>query len=132
MKNWISAKPAGNILLTSFGILIIFHVLVLLGIIPADIIWGGQVGSLPLSLLTLEIIALVVTLLFALAVAAKTGYVKAGKFKPVATIGVWIVFAFLILNTLGNLASGVKAESLIFAPITLILAFCALRVAIEK
>ena len=132
MKKWIGAKLAGNILLVSFGILIVFHVLVLLGIVPSSIIWGGQVGALPLSLLTLEIIAFAVTILFTLAVAAKIGYVKAGKFQPVATIGVWIIFAFLILNTLGNLASGVKAESLIFAPITLFLAFCAFRLAIEK
>jgi len=38
----------------------------------------------------------------------------------------------LILNTLGNLASGVSFEKLIFAPITLVLAFCAFRLAIEK
>ena len=36
------------------------------------------------------------------------------------------------LNTIGNLASGVAAGNWFFAPLTLILAFFALRLAIEK
>jgi hypothetical protein len=38
----------------------------------------------------------------------------------------------MLLNTLGNLASGASFENLIAAPITVILALCALRLAIEK
>ena len=37
-----------------------------------------------------------------------------------------------ILNTIGNRASGVTVENLIFTPLTLVIAFCALRLAIEK
>jgi hypothetical protein len=80
----------------------------------------------------LEGIALLVTLIFTVIIAAKTDYLKADRFKPVINIGVWIMFAYLVLNTLGNLASGVAAENLIFAPLTLVLAFLALRLAIEK
>jgi hypothetical protein len=50
----------------------------------------------------------------------------------VVKVLVWIIFVFLLLNTLGNLASGVSAENFVFAPITLVLALCALRLAIEK
>jgi hypothetical protein len=80
----------------------------------------------------LEIVAIAVTLYFGYVIAAKTGYVNAGKFIGAVKVLMWIIFAFLLLNTLGNLASGVSAESFIFAPITLVLAFCALRLAIEK
>jgi hypothetical protein len=45
---------------------------------------------------------------------------------------VWLIFVFLLLNTLGNLASGVSFENLIAAPVTIILALCAFRLAIEK
>jgi uncharacterized membrane protein YhdT len=65
-------------------------------------------------------------------IAAKVDYIKAGRFRIIATVGVWIVFAYLLLNTVGNLVSAVSFENLIFAPITLILALCALRLAIEK
>ena len=56
---------------------------------------------------------------------------KTHKFTKATTVGTWIIFAFLILNTVGNLASNVSFERLVFAPITLILAFFAFRLAIE-
>jgi hypothetical protein len=130
MKKLGSAKLAGNILLFSLGLLLVFHILVLLKIVPANMMWGGQANAG--NIVMLEIIALAVTVFFGYVIAAKTGYVNAGKFAGVVNILVWIIFIFLLLNTLGNLASGVSAESFIFAPITLILALCALRLAIEK
>jgi hypothetical protein len=132
MKKLINAKLAGNILLAAFGLLIIFHILVLLRVIPAEIVWGGQIQGVPSNLITLETIALAVTLFFILIVAAKLGYVPAGRFAGGVNIGVWLIFVYLLLNTLGNLASGVTFEKLLFAPITIILALCAFRLAIER
>jgi hypothetical protein len=132
MKKLISTKLAGNILLFSLGSLFIFHVLVLLKIIPAAIVWGGQIKGVPANLVTLEVVALLVTGLFLLIVAAKTNYIQAGKLSGAVTIGVWLIFIYLLLNTLGNLTSGISLEKLLFAPITIILALCALRLAIEK
>jgi hypothetical protein len=132
MKKWISAKLAGNILLLALAMFAIFHLLVLVGVAPSNIIWGGQIQNSPTTLLTLEIIALLVTLLFAVIVAAKVEYIRVNRFQTALTIGVWIIFAYLVLNTVGNLASAVSVENLIFAPITLGLAFCALRLAIDK
>lgn len=80
----------------------------------------------------LEIIALVVRLVFILIIAAKTGYLQAGKLKGLVNIGVWLVLIFLLLNTLGNLASGVSFENLIAASTSTSLAFCAFCLAIEK
>jgi hypothetical protein len=79
MKKLISAKLAGNILLASLGLLLIFHILVLLKIVPADIMWGGQANAD--NLIMLEIVALAVTLFFGFVIAAKTGYVNVGKFS---------------------------------------------------
>jgi hypothetical protein len=131
MKKLINVKWAGNLLLIAFGALAIFDILILLNIVPSDIVWGGQIKDSATKLI-LETIALFVTFLFAAIVAAKMDYIKAGKFKKAVNIGVWIILGYLILNTLGNLASGVSFENLIFAPITVVLAFCALRLAIEK
>ena len=132
MKKLISAKLAGNILLFSLGLLFLFHVLVLLKVIPAGIVWGGQIKGVPANLVTLETVALLVTAVFILIVAAKTGYLQAGKLSGAVNVGVWLIFAYLLLNTLGNLASGISLEKLLFAPITIILALCALRLAIER
>ena len=132
MKKLISEKLAGNLLLISFGLLVIFDILILLNIVPSSIVWGGQIKNSATNLIILELIALGVTFIFAIIVAAKMDYIKSGGFKKAVNIGVWVIFAYLILNTLGNLASGVSFENLIFAPITLALAFCAFRLAIEK
>jgi hypothetical protein len=132
MKKLISAQLAGIILLAAFGLLFLFHILVLFGIFPADIVWGGQIRGVQANLVTLETIALIVTALFMIIIAAKLGYIQAGKLSGAVNIGVWLIFAFLLLNTLGNLASGVTFESLFAAPLTIILALCALRLALEK
>jgi hypothetical protein len=131
LKKLISLKVAGNILLGSLAVLFVFDILLLLRVIPATMVWGGQISEAANNLVPLEVTALVVTLVFAVIIAAKMEYIHAGRFKLGVTVGVWIIFAYLILNTIGNLASGVRFENLIFAPITVILAFCALRLAIE-
>ncbi|WP_303773595.1 hypothetical protein [Anaerolinea thermophila] len=128
----MSAKFSGNVLLAAFGALVVLHLLILLGVVPAGIVWGGQIGTSTERLFTLEIIALVLTLLFMGIVAVKMEYVRAGGFRKAANVGVWVIFAYLVLNTVGNLASGVSFENLIFAPVTVFLAVCAWRLAIEK
>ena len=132
MKKLINAKLVGNVLLIALGLLAIFDILVLLNVVPSNVLWGGAIKGSTTNLLVLETIALFVTFVFAIIVAAKIDYIRAGKFKKVVNIGVWVIFAYLLLNTVGNLASGVSFENLIFAPITVVLAFCAFRLAIEK
>ena len=132
MKKLISAQLAGIILLAAFGLLFLFHILVLFGIFPADIVWGGQIQGVQANLVTLETIALVVTALFLVIIAARLGYLRAGRLSGLVNAGIWLIFAFLVLNTLGNLASGVTFESLFAAPLTILLALCALRLALEK
>ena len=130
MRNLISVSIAGNILLLAFGLLAILHVLILIGLVPADIVWGGRIGDSAANLVMLEIFALVTSALFGAIVAAKLGYILAGHFTRAITIGLWIVFAYMILNTAGNLAASTTAEKL-FALLTILLALCALRLALE-
>ena len=132
MKKLISEKLAGNLLLISLGLLAIFDILIILNVVPSNIVWGGRIKDPAANLIVLELIALVVTFIFAIVIAAKMNYIKAGRLIQAVNIGVWVIFAYLILNTLGNLASGASFENLIFAPITLVLALCAFRLAIEK
>jgi hypothetical protein len=132
MNKLISTKLAGNLLLGSLGLLAAFHILVLLRVLPADIVWGGAIQNSTTSLFPLEIISLLVTLLFAVIISAKAGYIKAFRFQTAVNIGVWVVFAILLLSMIANFASGVAFENLIFAPIAVVLALCAYRLAIEK
>lgn len=132
MKRLISVKLAGSVLLIALALLAILHVLILFKVVPSGIVWGGQIGGSPGNLVVLETIALLVTLLFALIVAVKAGFVRTTRLKRAAGPGMWLVFAYFALNTIGNLASGVSTERLLFAPITILLALLALRLALEK
>ncbi len=131
MKKMLPLKESAVVLILAFAAIFILHVLVILGIVPIDVAWGGQVSEGSTALWVLEIFALLVTILFAFFIAAKSGLWPIQSGKRSIKIGAWLVFAYLLLNTLGNLASEVTVERFVFAPITLILAVLSLRVAIE-
>jgi len=132
MKKVMSSNLAGKILLATFILMLILHILILSQIIPANIVWGGQINEDQSNLVPLEIVAILVTLVLTGIVAAKIDLINAGKFKKATNVGMWVVFAYLILNIFGNFASGISAETLFFGPLTIVMAFCALRLAIEK
>lgn len=132
MKKIISANLAGKTLFGAFILLLVLHLLILLQVVPSNIVWGGQLNVDGSNLLQLEIVAITLTLVFVGIVAQKLKLLKIGKSKKAINVGIWIIFAYLILNTLGNFASGVTAETLFFGPLTIILALCALRLAVEK
>jgi hypothetical protein len=83
-------------------------------------------------LVTLEIVSLAVTLLFAAVIAARANFIQQGKFKRTTTIGVWLSFAYFTLDTIGNLFSLSNIESLIFTPITILLSLLTLRLALVE
>lgn len=132
MKKIMKADLAGKILLGAFGLLLVLHILIIARVIPADIVWGGQIEADGSNLMQLEVVAITLTLFFAGIVAAKIRSLQANKSNILITIGMWVVFAYLVLNALGNFASGVSAETLFFGPLTIVMALCALRLAIEK
>ena len=131
MKNLISTRLSGTILIISFVLLFIFHVLVILGIIPYEIIWGGQLKD-PSSLILYEGLALVLIIIFILIVTVKTGYIKFSKFRIAVNIAVWIICIYFLLNTIGNLSSGISAEKMIFAPVSILITFFAFMLATGK
>ena len=132
MKKIMNANLAGKILLGAFGLLLLLHILIIAQVMPADFVWGGQVEADGSNLMQLEIVAITLTVFFAGIVVAKIRSLQANKSNILITIGMWVVFAYLVLNTLGNFASGVSAETLFFVPLTIVMALCALRLAIEK
>ncbi|UUZ86266.1 hypothetical protein LJK88_24365 [Paenibacillus sp. P26] len=130
MKRLISAKLSSLILMVLNILLLGLHLLILLGIVPYAFVWGGQIhGS---SLILFEAAAILITALFLFLVALKAGYIGHGRFRRTTTIGIWVMFAYLLLNTAGNLASQASIETLIFTPVTVIMALLVLRLALER
>ena len=131
IRNIIGARQAGTVLLVLMILLLIMHVLILFRVLPYDMVWGGRIED-EASVVPYEAAALVVMSLFLSVVAIKTGYLKADRLRRAAGIGMWVVFGYFILNTVGNFASAVWLENLIFGPLSIVLALLSLRVALER
>lgn len=131
MKKLISFKLAGDISIIILVLLIVFHILILIGIIPHTIVWGGRIEG-GASLIKFELFGLATSFLFLFIILAKVEYLKLKKFRKIINIAVWIVLVWFLLNILGNLLSTASLEKLIFTPISIILSFSVFRLAIEK
>lgn len=132
MKKLINPNLAGQILIGAFFLMLIMHFLILFQLLPSSFIWGGQVSEDGSNLVQLESVAILVTLLFTAITVLKMREIRAGSSKTWINVASWIVFGYLVLNTLGNFASGVSLETLFFGPLTILMALCALRLSLEK
>ena len=131
MKKIISLKLAGNLSIAIMALLMIFHILMLSGLLPSDIVWGGhQTGAE--SMQQMELASLAITCFFLFIIMLKMNYIPFKIHKNVITIVLWLMFAWFLLNIIGNLAAATVLEKAIFTPISIVLMLLILRLAIEK
>ncbi|MCX7909608.1 MAG: hypothetical protein N2560_08855 [Ignavibacteria bacterium] len=107
-------------LITILSGLIIFHLLVLLKVIPYDIVWGSRVKS-EKDLFRLEMISLLINLFFLFSTLIYVIALPLKFPKIIMTIILWTMVALFGLNTLGNVLSKNKLEQRLFAPLTVLL-----------
>jgi hypothetical protein len=110
-------------LATLFTILsgvILFHVLILCGVIPYDIVWGGRLTS-PAQMQRLEVVSLLLNLLMLAVVSVRAGFMGKGMPPRVTTVALWAMCGLFALNTVGNLLSQNELEQIIFTPLTAVL-----------
>jgi hypothetical protein len=130
MKIFFSKDASGKVLLVAFALLIIFQFLILVNFIPYNVAWAGQLTKD--NYVIMSLISIIIIILFMAIIAIKLQYILKGKVDIIGTIGAWIIFIYLILNTMGNIASAVSIENLVFAPITIIMAVFSLFFALSK
>lgn len=128
MKKLLSLKTATAGILIILSLIIIFHLLVISSLVPSAIVWGGTVVG-ENQLWVMESIAIAINLVMLLFVAVYAGIIKAKLHRTILKAGFWILFAFFLLNTLGNLLAMHSIESYIFTPLTLLLALFCFRIA---
>ncbi len=131
MKKFISTRFATNSLLVLFSMFTVFHVLVLVGVLPYTIVWGGKIQS-QAQMQTMEAVSLGIMLSMLGVTASYARLLPIQLPAKLFKVIFWAMFALFALNTLGNLASVNDFERLVFTPITLVLAIFSLRLAIEK
>ena len=125
------SKIASYGLIFLFSTAMIFHLLVLTGIINYNIIWGGRINN-PTEMYIFESISLGTNILFLFIVLLKMGLLKINISIKVINIGIWIMTILFTLNTVGNLLSNNDLEKVIFTPLTFVSAILCAIMALDN
>lgn len=131
MKKLISERFAAIALLSLLLLFLLFHFLVMLGVIPFEIVWGGRLKDRS-QMLRSETVSVIINLLMLAVVGIKAKMIEVVLPQLLVRLILWIMFALFILNTLGNLFSLNQFEQLVFTPVTFLLALFSLRLAISR
>lgn len=123
----ISFRFAINLILSILGILVVFHLCVLSGLIPGDIVWGGKFQN-ESQLMKFEILSVIINAFMILIVAMKGQYVRIRLPIKLLDIILWLMTLLFMLNTIGNLFANTLTETIIFTPITIILTVLCFRI----
>ena len=113
-----------------FSFIFVYHLLILLRLIPYEMTWGGRLESAE-QMYRFEAASLALNFLFVIVVIAKSRLVSQHKTTRWLNGILWLMVVLFILNTLGNLASLNSLETYIFTPVTFVLAILCWRLAIE-
>lgn len=135
MRKIIPFRVAAIINTTLLGIVLLFHLAIIAGILffdyaPVDFLWGGRLET-PEELLSFEIVSVLINLVALFFTAVRAGYISIPRLQKAARVVMWLLFVLFFLNTIGNFV----AESLFekfFAILTIALALFSLRLALKK
>jgi hypothetical protein len=127
-----TVRLAANVATVLFIVVIILQLLLAAGILPITMAWGGLQSELTPTLRAASLVAVVILAFFAYVIRRRAGLV--GDKPPGTGIKIlsWIITAFMLLNSLGNLTSQSMGEKILFTPITLILVAACFVVSISK
>lgn len=130
IKRLISERVAIIGMLVLFCLIIVFHLSVLVAIVPFDIVWGGRLKTRE-EMITFELVSIVLNVLMLTVVGIKTNLVKIKVNKTIQKGIFWMMFVLFAINTIGNLFALNNWETTIFTPITFLLALFSLRLAVS-
>ncbi len=122
---------ASSLLIVLFSVTIVFHLLILVKVIPYAIAWGGRLKN-DNEMFVFETVSIVLNSLFLFVGINKHKHMKLGKSNKFVTIMLWIMFALFALNSIGNLFSINSFEKIVFTPVTIVLSIACFILARNK
>ena len=129
MKLLFPERLAATGLLVIFALTLLFHGLVVTGVIPFGIVWGGRLQT-PEQMLAFETVSIALNALMLAAVAAWAGHWRVAVSARLLRGLLWLMAGLFVLNTVGNLLSANATEKALFTPLTLLMALLSLRLAL--
>ena len=132
MPNRSVARFAGHLATILLVVTIVLQLLLAMGVLPISMAWGGRQTALTTGLRLASLAAVVILALFAYVIRRRAGLTRSGSPSPTIKVFSWLITAYLLLNTLGNVTSLSVGEKLLFGPISLLLALSCLVVSLSK
>lgn len=132
MNEWvkkIDPTLAAKILLFGFLAIVVFHLSIIVGLVPFEIVWGGRLETRE-QMLVFESVSIVINGLVIYLLLEKTGFVPRRVPGRVMRVFMWLLMGLFFLNTIGNLLAETLFERLAFTPVTLISALLFYRLAL--
>jgi len=135
MRKLISFKTAINLCLVIFGLFVVFHLAIIMGIVffnfvPIDFLWGGRMETKE-QLLVFEFISLFIQVLCLFIILIRAEYLQMPRFMKIVKVAIWVLFLLFLLNTFGNIVAKTSFENF-FGIVTGLLALLSFRIGIEK
>lgn len=107
-----------NILVAISVLATIFHVLILVRVIPYEITWGGRLKTVE-EMYVFESISILINSFFIFILFQKGEYIRYFLGKKTVNLFLWIFFTIFALNTIGNVFAKTNFEKY-FAIVTLL------------
>ena len=107
-------------LISIYSLTIVFHILVLIKVIPYKIVWGSKLKT-DSDMFKLETVSVILNIFFLLIILSISNYIPFSINERVLTVLLWLMAVLFLFNTVVNMLSKNKLEKLIFTPVTIIL-----------
>ncbi|KAA9339310.1 hypothetical protein F0P96_01405 [Hymenobacter busanensis] len=131
MKHLLSAGVAAHGMLLILSLIVLFHLLIITGVIPFAVVWGGRLHSHS-QMLRFETVSIGLNLLMLAVVARAVGRLRLRVNARFMQVALWLMALLFLANTAGNLLAKTELERLVFTPLTLLLALFSCRLAMEQ
>lgn len=128
MRKILPLSIAVNGIISIISLTILFHALVIAGVIPINIVWGGNLTD-KTQLYTMEAVSIALNGMMLFIILSYSGAVRPRINRKFIIGAIWFMFLLFLLNTVGNLLAKSSTETYIFTPVTFLLAVFCLRIA---
>ena len=117
----LNSQVAVKVMLGLLSMVILFHLLIIIEMVPYKIAWGGKLQT-DGQMYVFEGFSILINLFLLFILLIKGRYIKPQFSERTIKIVLWIFLILFILNTIGNLFANTHLER-IFALLTLIFSF---------
>jgi hypothetical protein len=116
---YLSKTSAAKSMISLLSVVTIFHLLVLLSIIPYTIVWAGKLKSLE-EMYVFESISIIINLFLGAVILQRFRFLRPMVKDGVLDFILWLFVLLFSLNTIGNLFSKSTIELILGITLTLV------------